>query len=595
MIKQTITQTIRALLSKENDGTKEYRYVIPPYQREYSWQRDQWDELFDDIQESDEGYFLGSMICILKTEDSYQIIDVVDGQQRLTTLSLLLLAIYKTIKELRKNHEEIKNKISDDRKLSKVWLAFNDYFVSDDEENIRLLPSIQNFNRDDYNYLVKTNILDKNDINKPKYFENRRINKAFVYLCKRITDILQNKNPSQQLDELLSLHNKISTASVVRIDTEDEASAFILFESINNRGTSLLPMDLIKNSLIASLQKKDNQINDPQRTNEVWQTIIKNINNSKSQISYLRHFYQAFKPVGNLFNATKGTDKITKTKLIPVYTEAIRNNADEILRNLTDKSEIYKIFIYPDQIKDCPSYEKYTNKLTDLHKLSAIPSYTLLLYLFSQYPDKDFSKLLQYLEKWFIIRHLTNIPTANRLDDIFINLVKTQLKEYDEQKLIDELRKFLPRQERIKADLQDKNLYDDNPNLVRYLLIYLEKMHRTAENQTDFWKEKSKKVPIWSVEHIYPQTPKDGEWDNNCKPLLHSLGNLTLSAYNSNLSNRSFNQKAHIQENGKDIGLKSGNVKINDYLQNKTEWTAEDIKERGDILIEQFLQSLQQY
>ena len=90
MIQSAQQITISALLSKNNEG-REFQYLIPPYQREYAWNKNQWDNLFDDLTENDKGYFLGSMICILGEQDEAT---VIDGQQRLTTLNLLLLAIY---------------------------------------------------------------------------------------------------------------------------------------------------------------------------------------------------------------------------------------------------------------------------------------------------------------------------------------------------------------------------------------------------------------------------------------------------------------------------------------------------------------------
>ncbi len=192
---------------------------------------------------------------------------------------------------------------------------------------------------------------------------------------------------------------------------------------------------------------------------------------------------------------------------------------------------------------------------------------------------------------------MTNSPATNKVDDIFIEAVNEQLEGYDEAALIGLLGKKLPSRERIEQDLQSDTLYSDNPHLVRCILTYLERKKRTDENFTDFWKLTDNGKPAWSVEHIYPQKPKAGEWPEDCKDRLHALGNLTLSAYNSNLSNHSFAKKAHIQEagkDGKDIGLKSGNVKINDYLEHVVDdqWSAEHIDARGKRLIEQFMSQL---
>lgn len=294
-----------------------------------------------------------------------------------------------------------------------------------------------------------------------------------------------------------------------------------------------------------------------------------------------------------------GKEKITKNDLIKTYTEVIKGkyenvDAVDVLDELTKKSELYKFLSYPENIQEQDElWINYKNKLLDLKKLGIAPAYTLLLFLFEKHPQQNFTNLLKYIEKWFMIRHLTDRPATNRLDEIFIRATKTQHNEYNEEILFDELQKELPSQKRIEEALQSNTLYDDNPALIRYILIYLEQQLRTAENQVDFWAVNQKGKAIWSVEHIYPQKPKEGEWNEDCKEELHSLGNLTLSAYNSNLSNRSFEEKAEVKdEKGNNIGLKSGNVKINDYLLDKDKWCFKYINERGDQLRETFLKSI---
>ena len=575
---QTAAQTtVKALLS-ENNGAK-YHYVIPPYQREYAWTKNQWDTLFDDLTDNDKGYFLGSLICILdgKIGDSMEA-TVIDGQQRLTTLNLLLLALYEKIKPLNTHPKVIEND-----GYQEARLAFKKYFLNHSDDKLpRLTPSIQNNNQADYTYLVRK-IVHGNESNEPRNRGNRRITKAFNHFKDRIENYAGN-----DVDTLFKLLDKITAACVVRIDTQDAASAFILFESINNRGVPLTPMDLIKNSMISSLKSQS-----AEQTNEQWQQIINNLNDYDVQVRYLRHFYQAFKPVGLIWYKDKGKDKITKNDLIQTYTAVIKQQPENVLKELTVKSEIYKALSFPENVMPDSTFIRYKNKLIDLKKLGIAPAYTLLLFLFDRYPQQDFSGLLSYIEQWFMVRHLTNIPATNRTDDIFIAATKTQHEKYDEAALIAQLQQALPDAEYIKKSLENKYLYEDNAYLTRYILVYLEQKQRTDENAVDFWANNEGK-PVWSVEHIYPQKPKTREWPDDCKEWLHSLGNLTLSAYNSNLHNRSFAGKSQvIDENGNDIGLKSGNVKINDYLRDKTEWNAEHIKKRGEELVEAFLRSLQ--
>ena len=93
MITETSQKTVKSLFTTDDKGNS-YKYIIPPYQREYSWKEEQWESLFNDIYENETGYFLGSIICISSETNE---LDVIDGQQRLTTLSILLLSLYEKL------------------------------------------------------------------------------------------------------------------------------------------------------------------------------------------------------------------------------------------------------------------------------------------------------------------------------------------------------------------------------------------------------------------------------------------------------------------------------------------------------------------
>ncbi|OOH85818.1 hypothetical protein BMT54_11355, partial [Pasteurellaceae bacterium 15-036681] len=218
---QTAKQiTISALLSQDSDG-KSFQYVIPPYQREYAWNKNQWDNLFDDLSENDKGYFLGSLICILGEENKAT---VIDGQQRLTTLNLLLLAIYSKLKEMLEK-PDFQNIMVTNRAYNRAWLNLEDFLIFKDVA--RLILSTQNTNRADFDYLVR-DIFKEEVIDMPKHFGNRRIAKAFNHFVARIENAV-----ADDIKALFDLLDKVTSACVVRIDTKDESSAFILFESIN--------------------------------------------------------------------------------------------------------------------------------------------------------------------------------------------------------------------------------------------------------------------------------------------------------------------------------------------------------------------------
>ena len=580
MITEATQKTIQSLFTKDDKG-QSYQYIIPPYQREYSWKEEQWESLFNDIYENESGYFLGTIICISSETNK---LDVIDGQQRLTTLSIFLLALYKELKKytshyLMDDHEE---------EISKI-LTFKTYFKSNKE--VRLCLSMQNNNNKDYKYLIE-NILE-NNTDSPKNYGNRRISKAFNYFLDKISLELSYINDNEERARVLfKLLDKINSTLIVKIDTKDASSAFILFESINNRGMVLTPIDLIKNNLISKLSSNES----PEKVNEKWQNIINNINDYESQVRFLRHYYNVFSNLSSYKFKVKINDvtKAAKSNLIRIYSEIIKNNGSDLIQDLIYKSSIYNNFINPRNIDERGIYAKYKDNLDNLNRIGAVPANALLLYLFEYHKDKDLSDILKFLEKWFIIRHITNIPSTNKLDGIFIETIKLLDNHGTLDDVMKSLLDALPEKETIKDKLINSNIYDFSSNLTKCLLVNIERNLLTKESVKDYWALNTENgsqqpKPVWTVEHIYPRNPKKGDIDEECEDLKDTLGNLTLTAYNGNLSNRSYSEKLELEKDGKEIGFNSRNIKINDLLKDKVEWTSEDIKGRGKWLVEEFL------
>ena len=556
-------------------GGKINIYKIPPYQREYAWGIKEWDELFDDICENDKNYFLGSVICI--NHNDY--FEIIDGQQRATTLSLFISSIYKFLLD-RKIEWYGKNDEFDEIYLSlKKHLIYN--------ENPKLTLSIQNYNNEDYLYLL-SNIGLIDEVKKPTKWGNRRIAKAYKFFIENIEELYQD----EMIESVFELLQKILSAIIVKIDVDDIASAFVLFESINNRGKPLSPIDLIKNSLIS---KSSN----PEKTNEKWQIILKNIPEPKDQIRFLRHFYNSFGLNEEKYKLFKNKklkyQKATLSNIIYIYKDYINKNAEFILDTLIEKSKIYTLFVLPQDIENTEFREIFIR----LKKLGVAPSYTLFLYLFDMYDNKeDLLKVLKLIETWFIKRNITNYPGTARLDKIFLDLVT---KVYNKDNFYEIIKNELTKEEIFISDKKFKNewllkvdLYNENRDLLKYILIKLELSKRTNENKIeflDFWDKK------WSIEHILPQTPNLKEWDftkDEHEEYVSKLGNFTLTHYNSNLSNKAFNKKISVidKKTNNDIGLKSGNVKINEFIKTCDKWTKKCIDKRSEILADEIISML---
>ena len=238
---------VRDLLRKDQETEKEIVYNIPKYQREYIWGKSEWEAMFDDIQENSKSYFLGTIITIqdnsttskCKTILSYEIID---GQQRLTTISILILALYKAL-------SNNKTYLSDDQlsylnKLKKHLLLKN--------SKLRLQLQTQGNNFADYQNLLKDNGI-LSSAAKSSYATVRRIYKAYNYFETRISSLISKSDKADNLTEnktniaeLFNFIEKLHSAIIVRIQVNNRSDAYTLFESLNNRGRPLTPIDRTK-------------------------------------------------------------------------------------------------------------------------------------------------------------------------------------------------------------------------------------------------------------------------------------------------------------------------------------------------------------
>lgn len=590
MIKSAKNLPIQKLLSKD-DNNKELFYKIPPYQREYSWKKEQFENIFDDINDNDIGYFLGSIIAI----DKGDYLELIDGQQRLTTLSILLNALLNIINKYDSQNPKVdiinprKNKLN-----GQAYYILQDILHSNEIERPKISLSIQKENQDDYEYLLFINGLIPNKI-KPAKLGHRRIYKAYEYFKYRLEELDENGDKLFDIKDVFEFLDKLFSVLIVKIEVNDIASAFTLFESINNRGIPLTPIDLIKNSIIGKMELIDKPAN---ITNQKWQNIVNNIEGYDDQVRFLRHYYHAFKYLDKINQAKYS--KATKSNIIHIYSDLINQDVECIFTDLINKSTTYSIFVHPEQIIE-DKFQPFKNKLIDLQKLGIAPAYTLLLYLFEEkFNEEQIFLAFDFIENWFIRRSLCEYPGTNKLDQIFLDLNKELILSPKEE-TFEVIKKFMTTKDRYRSDgefenvLKNEDLYTTSASALRCLLIKLEKSKRTKENNTNFWEIKNNKQ-LWSVEHILPQNPHEkSNWrvvfdEEEMKKHIHKLGNLTLTCYNSNLSNKSFKEKSFIQELGKEVGLKSKNVFINEYLLDIEIWNKDSIRVRSGLISNEIIE-----
>lgn len=581
-------------------------YDIPRYQREYTWNQRDWANLYDDITQNDAGYFLGSFIVVNGTVNSKMDTihyEVIDGQQRLTTLSLLLAALYTRIME----H---KDSIDDDMMLDDIRPLRNRLILKSDKSMTRVIPQIQNHNLEDYRWILKEHIGLDAVVQKPKFLGLRKMSKAFNYFYDRLGEDVGGRDGIECVRCLLDICRLVCSAVVVQITVDSHADAYTLFASLNNRGVPLSAVDLIKNMLLGKVAGVDDgQLN---YYFERWQEVLHNLGDDyKTQERFFRQNYDAFRrEVNKPFIGESGSQLplgsvATRSNLLKIYEKRMESDdgALKVLDELTENSALYSRIIGLDQ--ESPDSE-LSHQLLELSRAQGVASYLMLLFLFKkqnqlELKDETLALLVKLLVCFFVRRNLTDTPPTRDLERLFISICESleseglkgvAAAEYIKKRLVDVSASDASFKERLEGPI-----YDVNPDMTRYILTVIASPSVTKEMKP-LWERYASGNYVWTIEHIFPQGKNipdewvkmvaDGDMSKAVEvqeKQVHTLGNLTITGYNSKLSNMPFVTKRDRKDvYGANVGYRNG-LNLNDELVNTDTWTGEQIQKRTDKLV----------
>lgn len=618
-------------------------FHVPKYQREYAWERREWDLLLSDIEGNEAGYFMGSLICVSNDHENrlgkHNVFEIIDGQQRLTTLSILMGALAVTLKEaegafssgddsgkerftdgynsLRTKLVIRKNQREADRAQPGAFLDKGDVCL------LRVQPSAQNHNLDDYQYLLREIKLLYGP-EKPPHYKTRRISRAFSFFRDRVLP----KKP----EELLDLVDRLNKLNFVVIYADTHSDAFTLFDSLNNRGLPLSAIDIIKNKLLAELERvkraEDKNLPEYERVAKIdveeefqeWQKIITAIPDAGDQERFLRHFYHASKHDEKI--STEGVQRADRSKIINIYDKAIRRDSRYLLKKLVEAAQHYGQFVGPNS----EEAGELGRELAELQRIGATPAYQILLYLFSLEGSRlaNSDVLVQsakLLRKYYFRRNITDTPPTRDLDAASLEVIDGCVAAVRDGKRlsIEDIASLVLKGRGKPAKLSDFEaalrgpIYSDNRSMARYLLTRINAYYDSKEYKPDLWQKDPTGRLIWTVEHVLPQTEKlPPEWIKMIgggdpakaaeiqDELVDCIGNLTLSGYNSDLGTSSLAKKQELSVNQKslgvviNIGYKNGlglnklpfKVDGSNYsLATAPVWTAEMIRARTDEMV----------
>lgn len=568
-------------------------YAIPRYQREYSWTKRHWENMFDDILDNDPDYFLGSIICINQSTDTFKVqwLELVDGQQRLTTLSLLFAAVYNALK----THE---NELDDEERAELINLK-RKLVLKKGNDQIRLIPQYQNNNNDDYRaILAEAGVISACEI--PAHAGNRKIFRAYRYFQNRIEKMTGGSDNS--LGIIMQFLDKVSRACLVKIEVVSHADAYTLFESLNNRGMPLTAIDLIKNKLLSQLEAIE-----PGKIDtyfKQWSNVLGFLGDDYAvQERFFRQYYNAFK--GELKDVYQ-VPLATRSNLIQIYEKIIANDANGWLQKVTSAAKLYSVLL---SLNPDDEFQSSSKLFKDLNRIEGTPSYLLLLYLLVfgnklQFDNSHLEEVVSLLVRFFVRRNLTDTPPTRDLNRLFMDIID-RLSDLSGDAIVKIIREQLisvsATEEVFRRKLSGA-IYEENSGVTRFILCALAEQAMTKETNVDLWQSDNNKQLVWSIEHIFPQgenIPSSwvqmmaggdrqlaSEIQENC---VHKLGNLTISGYNKELGNKSFiDKRDRTNKKGLPVGYRNG-LKLNEDLASAETWSVAQIDERTNRLVDQVI------
>ena len=531
------------------------RFIIPVYQRNYDWKMENCKQLYDDlvtiIKKKRDSHFFGSIVSAHNDGEFNEYL-IIDGQQRLTTISLLLLAMYNLIKAGVVTPAQ--SNLAD--KIYKTYLIDE---WQDDETRIKLKPV-------------------KND------------SKAFDSLFKKEEDHIQGSNLTVNYNYFYSriqkeeisvdeLYTAITKLEIINISLGKDDNPQLIFESLNSTGLALSEGDKIRNYILMGLPTKEQN----KYYEDYWHKIELCTNYKVSLFvrDYLSVKQQAIPPMYRIYVTFKR------------YVKEAQIKTEALLKDLLDYAQSYEILLKghtaDKKLNDC------INRLNRLETTITRPFFLEVLRLYKRnvLSIADVREIFLITENYLFRRSICDLP-PNALNKIFLMLHREIIRYDDTDSNYIEKFKYalLSKTEGVRFPTDD-----EFAEALRTRKIYLMNIKNKAyilERFENYGIDEDKEIyrhldeGTYSIEHIMPQhlTPQwvealGDDYKDIHETWLHRLANLTLTAYNSKYSNNSFADKRDM-----DKGFRQSGLRMNTWIANQEKWTLSELEERSEMQVE---------
>ena len=523
------------------------QFVIPVYQRNYDWLIDNCDQLFSDLvklsRSNRNSHFFGSIVT--SSADSGYNRLVIDGQQRLTTISLLLLAGIKAVKSGT-------IEISEESKIEEAYEVFLKAKFCNSERKIKLVP-IEN------DRIAYDKIFNNEEI----FDEESKVTRNYRHFY----DLLTKKPQALSFDQLLDAIERLQIISI-ELDCEDDAQ--LIFESLNSTGLALTEADKIRNYLLMSLTPEDQQL----CFKNYWQKIEQATENQPTRFlrDYLTIQQQLQRPV----------------RQSNIYLEWKR-----YMDGHNRKEELVKMLDYAHYYQQVTEAKLSTPKLSEkMRHICNIESDVtnenyLARRIVCNMPGNALTQVFCALHK-DVLKSIEMYSSANvEIDNSYADILAYHIMRRDGNYQ-------LPRDMQFVEAIKTRDAY----HMLKPFQIFLfERLENSVHGEYNDVATDMKKKDA-TIEHIMPQT-LNGDWKamlgDNFEEIqekyLHTFANLTLTGINSELSNKAFEIKRDGKTIGKEVypGYKNSKYRLTKGVTLCEKWTETELQDRCKEIVETFL------
>ena len=546
-------------LLKFLDGS-DNRFIIPVYQRNYDWKELQCKQLYDDLTKliisRKESHFFGSIVSANAKSGGKSDFLIIDGQQRITTISVLFISIVNLYKEK-------KVSIEDPILCEKIEKKFLIDEYRKEDRKLRLKPI-----KDD---CIAFDSLIKNI--KAEFVEHSNITQNYYYFYNRI----QNNEISIE-----QLYTAIEKLIIIDIFLHDDDDPQLIFESLNSTGLELTEADKIRNYILMGLSADKQE----EYYEKYWNKIEKNTNFQVSSFirDYLTLKERRIPSIRQVYFVFK--EYVQKKGVTPS-----EQSFEDILKDILRYSEFYKRIVFAKQSK----HNAIETILSRLAHIEMTVVYPFLLAILSHQEegtlsDSDIETILTFIESFVFRRLICSVPT-NALNKIFCTLDNEINKLKNGDNYVEVFKYLLlnkkgssvfPDNEEFINNLKTKDIYRMNKKNKEYLFDRLENKETVERVNVIALMDEG----TLSIEHIMPQT-LSAQWKKDIgddytriyNEKINTISNLTLTGYNSKYKNKPFAIKRDIEKGFKDSGLQ-----LNKFIAAQNMWAENEMSARENEL-----------